>query len=135
MEERFIPDELVFFSFFLTTTTLLVFSVNLLFLNLASAFVVSAFLLLIHLITSGRGMGLGDVKLALPLGLFFGWPYTLTWMYTSILMGAIIGLILIFLKKASFGRQIAFGPFLVTSFFVILFWGNVLNKIIFFYIG
>ena len=56
LEERFIPDELVFFSLFITITTLVVFSVNELYLNLSVAFIVSAFLLLIHLITSGRGM-------------------------------------------------------------------------------
>jgi leader peptidase (prepilin peptidase)/N-methyltransferase len=133
-EERIIPDGLIFLNFAVILIFFLFFSVNTLFLNLGTAFAASFFLLAINLITSGRGMGLGDVKLTLSLGLFFGWPYTLIWLYTSILMGAFVGLILIFFKKASFGRQIAFGPFLVTSFFITIFWGDFLNKILFFYL-
>jgi leader peptidase (prepilin peptidase)/N-methyltransferase len=94
------------------------------YVNILLSFAGAAFLLLLHLITRGKGMGLGDVKLALLGGLVLGWPSTLIWMMLSFIIGAIVGLILILLKKAEFGKHIAFGPFLVASFFIALLFGN-----------
>jgi len=134
-EERIIPDGLVFFNFALTLFVLILSSKESLFINIWTAFAASLFFLILHLITAGRGMGLGDVKLALFGGLFFGWPHTLIWLYLSVLIGALVGIILIFMKKAKFGKQIAFGPFLVISFFITLIWGNYLHKLFFFYLN
>ena len=91
-----------------------------------SGFIASLFLLLLNLFTLGRGMGLGDVKLALFGGVFFGWPLTLVWLVLSFIIGATIGIALIIFGKARFGKHIAFGPFLVISFFITLFMGDKL---------
>ena len=133
-EERIIPDDLVFINFALTFFVLILSSKESLFINIGTAFAASLFFLILHLITAGRGMGLGDVKLALFGGLFFGWPHTLTWLYLSVLIGALVGIILIFMKKAKFGKQIAFGPFLVISFFITLIWGEQIKNVLFLYI-
>jgi len=37
-----------------------------------------------------------------------------------------VGLFLIAIKKASFGKHIAFGPFLVIAFLITMFWGEYL---------
>ena len=58
-------------------------------------------------------MGLGDVKFALVAGMLIGFPGVFVWMFLSFLIGAVIGVLLIVFGKAKFGRQIAFGPFLV----------------------
>jgi len=124
LENQLIPDGLVYFMFFLTTTLLILFWPQELFLRLLSGFSASTFLLLIHLATRGRGMGLGDVKFALFGGLFAGWPLSGLWLFLSFVIGAVVGVILIFLGKASLGQKIAFGPFLALSLFITMIWGN-----------
>jgi len=79
----------------------------------------AAFFLALHLITRGRGMGLGDVKFSFFMGFFFGPTKTAAALYLAFLTGAIIGVILILGKKKKFGQQIAFGPFLVAATFII----------------
>ena len=76
-------------------------------------------------------MGLGDVKLALMGGVIVGWPQVITWMLTSFVLGSVVGLLLIAIKKASFGKQIPFGPFLVIALGIILFWGKTIEDMLF----
>lgn len=126
LESQTIPDSLVF-TLFVTTSLILILNQNLnLFIHLASGFVAALFLLFLFLITRQKGMGLGDVKLALFAGTFLGFPGSLTWLFASFIMGAIVGLLLILVKKASFGKHIPFGPFLVVSFFIVLVLGDSL---------
>jgi prepilin signal peptidase PulO-like enzyme (type II secretory pathway) len=73
------------------------------------------FLLLIHLVTRGRGMGFGDVKLALFMGLFLGWPKIIVAFYFAFISGAIIGIGLIVSKKLKRSSQVPFGPFLIVG--------------------
>ena len=76
--------------------------------------------------TKGRGFGFGDVKLAVPLVLLVGWPEALVWLFLSFMLGAVVGLILVGLKLARFGKPIPFGPFLIFATFISLIWGNYL---------
>ena len=82
-------------------------------------------MLLTNLVTRGRGMGLGDVKLALFLGTVLGPKLTVVWLMISFITGALVGLALIIFGKTSFGKKIAFGPFLVIGFFVTVLVGSV----------
>lgn len=113
-EHRIIPDELVFAGFAGTSIYLLMTN-SLLWVNLLTGFLLADFLLLVHLITFGRGMGLGDVKLALFLGTFFSWPLGLIWIFASFLIGGAFGFTLILLGRAGLRQKIAFGPFLVVA--------------------
>lgn len=133
-EHQVISDTLVYFLFLITFLAVLLFSPSLLYLNLTSGFAAATFLLLISLATSGRGMGLGDVKFALASGLILGWPETLVWLYVSFITGAVVGLILIAFGKARMGRQIAFGPFLVLSLAFTFIWGDQLWEFLFSFI-
>ena len=130
LENQLIPDNQVYLLFSLTTLLLLLSSSDNLYQRLMTGFAASTFLLLIHLVTRGRGMGLGDVKFALLGGVFLGWPGSLTWLFSSFLIGAFVGVILILFKKASFGKKIPFGPFLTFSLFINMLWGNLLFKLL-----
>ena len=133
LEKRMIPDELSLFGLVLVFFSLLLFSPSNLYIHLLTGFSAGAFLLLIHILTLGKGMGLGDVKLALFLGSLLGWPWTAVWLFGAFLTGAIVGSILILIKKISFGKQIAFGPFLILSLVITLIWGEVLLRMYLFY--
>lgn len=71
------------------------------------------FFFLLWVITKGRGMGLGDVKLAFVLGLFLGFPAIVIALYIGFLTGAAVGVILILLREKTMKSKIAFGPFLL----------------------
>ena len=75
-------------------------------------FLVFSFFYLVFLLTKGRGLGLGDVKFSLFLGLLLQ-EYSFLAIFLSFNLGAIIGLVLIFLRKKSLKSQIPFGPFLI----------------------
>ena len=84
----------------------------------------SFFFLIIVLISRGNWMGLGDVKLAFFMGLFLGFPDILVALFLAFLIGAIIGLGLIYFKKKKLKSEIPFGPFLVFSTTLSLFFGE-----------
>lgn len=114
-EHKIIPDSLVFIG--LTTTVLYYLLTNNLGLvpALFAGFISSIALLIIHLLTRGRGMGLGDVKFAVWGGMLVGPIFNLIWLFLAFLTGGIVGIILILLKRAGLKDQIAFGPFLIVS--------------------
>lgn len=90
----------------------------------------SFFFLFLFMITKGKGMGFGDVKFGFFMGLFLGWPKIIFSFYISFLTGAIVGVILILLKKRKFGQVVPFGPFLIWSVFLAFFYGDYFTKIV-----
>ena len=91
--------------------------------NIITALIASGFLGSLYLITRGKGMGLGDVKFALFMGLFLGWQKTIIAFYVAFIVGAIVGVGLILGKKANRTSLIPFGPFLILGTFV-AWWGG-----------
>lgn len=82
----------------------------------------SLFFMSIVILTKGKGMGLGDVKFALLMGLILGWPNILAGLLLAFAAGAIFGLILILFGRASMKSELPFGVFLAASaFFVMVF--------------
>ena len=130
LQTQYIPDELVFFILTLSLLVLIITANDSFYLTLFAAFFASTFFLFLNFITHGKGMGLGDVKLVLAGGLFFGMPFTISWLFLSFILGAVIGLTLIYFGKAKFKKPIAFGPFLVMSWFITMFWGDKLVSIL-----
>lgn len=83
--------------------------------SLLSACGASLFFLVLHFLTRGRGMGLGDVKLVFLMGIILGFPKIILGLYAAFLTGALVGVILILAGKKKFGQHLPFGPFLVGS--------------------
>lgn len=118
LEHQIIPDEL---SWLVLVLGLMANSQSLMTV-LFPAFFLSLLLLTLHLVTSGRGMGLGDVKLSIALGLWLGLENGLTWIMVSFILGGIVSSVLLILKKANLKTKIAFGPFLIFAFWIIILW-------------
>jgi prepilin signal peptidase PulO-like enzyme (type II secretory pathway) len=91
---------------------------------LLSAFIAAGFFLLIVLISRGKWMGVGDIKLAFLIGLLLGYPNTLLALFLAFLIGAIIGVGLIGLKKKTIKSELPFGPFLILGIYLALFFGE-----------
>jgi leader peptidase (prepilin peptidase)/N-methyltransferase len=125
LEHQIIPDELTWLllllAFLYPTTqwqaSLIPYS---LFPILFTGFFFSLLFLFLHLITKGRGMGLGDVKLAIPLALILGFEKSWTWIFASFVIGGIVASILLLLKRANLKTKIAFGPFMILAFWIVL---------------
>ena len=90
-------------------------------------------ILFLWLVTAGRGMGFGDVKLSFTIGFLLGAKAGFLALYFAFVIGGIIGLILLLLKKKKLKSKIAFGPFLVLGVLIMLFWQKevfqLINKI------
>jgi leader peptidase (prepilin peptidase)/N-methyltransferase len=68
-----------------------------------------------------KGLGFGDVKLALVLGAvlgWYGWPIVLIGTFAGYLLGALYGIVLLLAGRADWATRIAFGPFLLVGAFV-----------------
>jgi len=93
---------------------------------LASAVGATAFFLAIFLISKGKWIGFGDVKLGFLLGLFLGFPKIAVALFISYFIGAIMGVGIIFWRKGTMKTEVPFGPFLIFGTFVALFFGDFL---------
>lgn len=114
-EYQIIPDNLIWL-----ILILLMFAVpSPLFTALFSGFFYATFLETLHLVTKGRGMGMGDVKLAIPLGLILGLEKGIYWLIASFILGGIFATVLLVLKRANLKTKIAFGPFLIIGFWLV----------------
>jgi len=78
-------------------------------------------ILLIYLISRGRAMGFGDVKLAFNMGILLGAKGGLLALYFAFILGGIFGAYLLLSKKKKLKSKIAFGPFLVLGTLILLF--------------
>lgn len=78
-------------------------------------------LLAVHLITKGRGMGFGDVKFSFIVGLILGIWSGLGALYIGFITGGIVGSYLILSRKGKPKSKIAFGPFLILGFYIMMF--------------
>src|SRR5210317_83958 len=79
---------------------------------------------LFKLITGKEGMGYGDFKLLAALGAWLGWQMLPLIILLSSLVGAVIGLIMIGLKRHQSSQPMPFGPFIAIAGWIALMWGE-----------
>ena len=91
---------------------------------------VSGFLLLLFIITGGRGIGGGDIKLMFAAGLLLGWKHIILALVIGCIVGSIVHLTLMRIKGK--GRVLAFGPYLSIGIFTVMLFGS---QILDWYIG
>jgi len=78
----------------------------------------------IVLISNGRWMGGGDIRLGALLGALLGWQDVLLTIFLASLGGSIIGGALMYLKKATGKTALPFGPALVAAAVMSWIWGD-----------
>jgi len=83
-------------------------------------------------LTLGRGMGMGDVKLMIALAIIFGWPEIIIVSILSFILGGIISIITLILKRKTMKSLLPFGPFIVISSFLVMFFGYEILKFYFY---
>ena len=78
---------------------------------------------LFRLVTGKEGMGYGDFKLLAALGAWLGWKMLLPIILIAAVTGAIVGIIVLTLRRQNRATPIAFGPFLAAAGWLILMCG------------
>lgn len=96
---------------------------------MVGAGIFSGFLFAVSLFVP-QGMGGGDVKLALVLGLFLGFisapDLVLTGMFLSFMIGGVVGLFIMLMTGGDRKMQIPFGPYLAAGTVLAIFFGESL---------
>ena len=82
---------------------------------------------LFKLATGKEGMGYGDFKLLAAIGAWLGWKALPLVVLLSSLVGAIVGIGLIVLRRQGRDVPIPFGPYLVVAGLIALFWGGAIT--------
>lgn len=127
-----LPDKAVFSLFFLAALYRLyltvsgVMQVQDLSQTIFAAVLSFVFFFLLWAGTKGKGIGFGDVKLVVPLALLLGAKSMIVALFLAFILGAIVGVLLLALKKGKLKTAIPFGPFLITATAVSLLWGDVI---------
>lgn len=91
--------------------------------RLAAMALVAGFFGLVVAVTRGRGMGLGDVKLAGALGLLLGFPDVLLAAGLAFLTGSFWSVPFLLTRRKGLKSAIPFGPFLVLGAFLTVCFG------------
>ncbi len=94
--------------------------------HVLAASMVSGFFLAMYLASKGTWIGFGDVKFALFMGMFLAPWSVLVALFVSYFIGALVGGVVLLLKKKSLQSEIPFGPFLVAGTFIGFAYGEAL---------
>lgn len=100
--------------------------------SLVAALLAAGFFMVLVVVSRGKWMGLGDVKMALFMGLVLGWPNILAALLIAFVAGAVVGIVLIFAQKKTLKSELPFGPFLSAATLISIFWAD---KLINWYLG
>lgn len=92
----------------------------------AGFFAVSGLLFAVYLLTGGKAIGGGDIKLTAAAGLFLGWKNILL----ALAIGAVAatGICAVLLACNKRERVFAFGPYLSAGIFCAMLWGEEIRQ-------
>jgi leader peptidase (prepilin peptidase)/N-methyltransferase len=84
---------------------------------------IALFFYILVVLTKERGMGKGDIGLGLMVGLVNGFPKNILAVFLGFVIGAVVSLVLIVLRRKTMKDTVPFGPFLLAGSLVTLVWG------------
>jgi leader peptidase (prepilin peptidase)/N-methyltransferase len=78
-----------------------------------------------------EAMGLGDVKFMAAIGAFIGWQGVLFSLMISSMIGAVVGVTLIILRRRAWSSRMPYGPYIALAAAIWIFWGKEILYAIF----
>jgi len=128
LEHMILPDELTLggaalffaYSFFNPAISQL----NAVLSGLGAALFFSGFFFFYLKLRKIEGLGFGDIKMVLLMGLFLGLHRLVVAIFLASLSGLLVGIFLIIFKKKNLKFALPFGPFLSLGSYISLFWGT-----------
>lgn len=91
---------------------------------LISGIIGGSFFLIQFIISRGKWIGGGDIRLGLLMGLALGWPNIISAVFLAYLIGSIVGIGLLMAGKKKWGSKLPLGVFLSVATIIVLFWGE-----------
>lgn len=88
---------------------------------------IAIFFLLQYVLSRGTWIGLGDVKLGIFLGLATPFPSAIATLLLAYALGAVVGIILLALRRKQLSSAVPFGTFLALGCLLSLYYGNHLS--------
>ncbi len=88
-----------------------------------AALVAGGFFAAQFIVSGGRWIGGGDIRLGFLMGLMLGWPWVLAALMIAYISGSIFGLVLVAGGRKKINSQIPFGTFLSLATWIVLLWG------------
>jgi prepilin signal peptidase PulO-like enzyme (type II secretory pathway) len=82
------------------------------------------FFLFQYCLSRGKGIGFGDFRIGILLGLYFGWPKIVLAIFLSYMIGSIISLALVILRQKKMTSMVPLGPFLSIGALITIFYGQ-----------
>jgi prepilin signal peptidase PulO-like enzyme (type II secretory pathway) len=95
-------------------------------LMLLGALILGGFFWLQFVLSKGKWVGGGDIRLGVVMGLMLGLWQGLVALFLAYIIGAVVGVVLLLSKKATRKTQLPFGVFLTLATFIMLFAGDVI---------
>jgi prepilin signal peptidase PulO-like enzyme (type II secretory pathway) len=71
-------------------------------------------------------LGLGDVKLMIPLSFLLSWPKTVLSIFLAFIIGGIFAMLLLLTGKKKVGQAVPFAPFLIVAAVVSFVYGEAI---------
>mgnify|MGYP003970039189 FL=1 len=93
---------------------------------LISIAVGGGFFLLQYVVSKGRWIGGGDIRLGVLMGVILGWPYVIVGIFLAYIIGLITVTPLLLARKKHMGEQIPFGTYLSVATLICMFHGEYL---------
>jgi prepilin signal peptidase PulO-like enzyme (type II secretory pathway) len=104
--------------------------------NLAiAALIAGGFFLFQYIVSSGRWIGSGDIRLGILMGVSLGIAKTLVALFIAYVGGALIALLLLAFKQKELSSKIPFGVFLTVATFVSLMFGDQISNTYLHFLG
>ena len=129
LKHYILPDEFIFSGFLVSIGFLIAFPQDIK-EKIAGVILWGGMFFIIHLISKGKWMGFGDVKLAVLIGLVFGLLEGLFVVYLAIFAGFIVSIALMLTSRASLKTKIPFGSFLAGASIIFLLFGKITDSIL-----
>lgn len=84
------------------------------------------FFLLQFVVSRGKWIGGGDIRLGALMGVILGWPNILAALMISYVIGSVIGIGLMMFGKKKWSSEVPMGVFLTTGTLIVMFYGGKL---------
>lgn len=73
-----------------------------------------------------EALGLGDIKLMIPLSFLLSWPKVLMAIFLAFIVGGIFAMLILLTGKKKFGQALPFAPFLLIAFGISFFYTEII---------
>lgn len=73
-----------------------------------------------------EALGLGDIKLMIPLAFFLSWPKIALSIFLAFIIGGIFAMLMLIIGKKKIGQALPFAPFLIISALISFFFGEAI---------